>query len=66
MLNQVVAIQVRQKIGVPQEEVDTSRIPEFLRMNPPSFKSSITTEDLENFVEELKKVFDVMHDDDVE
>ena len=28
--------------------------------------SSITTEDLENFVKKLKKVFDVMHVDDVE
>ena len=31
------------------------------RMNPPSFTRSSTTEDSENFVEELKKVFKVMH-----
>lgn len=37
------------------------RIREFLRMNPPSFISSSSTEDLKNFVEELKKVFDVMY-----
>lgn len=30
-------------------------------MNPPSFISSSSTEDLKNFVEELKKVFDVMY-----
>ena len=30
-------------------------------MNPSSFSSSRNTEDPENFVEELKKVFDVMH-----
>ena len=30
-------------------------------MNPPSFTSLSTTEDPENFVEDLKKVFDVMH-----
>ena len=30
-------------------------------MNPPSFTGLITTEDPENFVDELKKVFDVMH-----
>ena len=30
-------------------------------MNPPSFTGSSTTEDLENFVEELKKVFHVMY-----
>ena len=29
-------------------------------MNPPSFTGSSTNEDPENFVEELKKVFDVM------
>ena len=30
-------------------------------MNPPRFNSSRTTEDRENFTEELKKVFEVMH-----
>ena len=30
-------------------------------MNPPSFSGSITTEDPENFVGELKKFFDVVH-----
>ncbi|WMV59617.1 hypothetical protein MTR67_053002 [Solanum verrucosum] len=44
-----------------QEEADTSRIREFLRMNPPSFTGLSTAEDPENFIEELKKVFDVMH-----
>ena len=42
-------------------ESDTSRICEFLRMNPPSFTSLSTIEDSENFVEKLKNVFDVMH-----
>ncbi|KAH0657055.1 hypothetical protein KY285_031937 [Solanum tuberosum] len=30
-------------------------------MNPPSFTGSSTTEDPKNFIEELKRVFDVMH-----
>jgi len=41
--------------------VDTSRIRELLRMNTPSFTCSSVTENLENFIEELKRVFDVMH-----
>ena len=43
-----------------------SRVREFLRMNPLSFTGSIPIEDPENFVEELKKVFEVMHVVDVE
>jgi len=52
---------VGQHRGARQEEADTSRIREFLRMNPPSFTGLSTAEDPENFIEELKKVFDVMH-----
>ncbi|KAH0641167.1 hypothetical protein KY285_037753 [Solanum tuberosum] len=46
---------VRQQRGDRQEEADTSRIREFLRMNPPSFTGTSTSEDPENFVNELKK-----------
>ena len=35
-------------------------------MNPPSFTGSNTTKDSENFIEELKKVYEVMHVVDVE
>uniref|UniRef100_M1DUV7 Gag-pol polyprotein n=1 Tax=Solanum tuberosum TaxID=4113 RepID=M1DUV7_SOLTU len=35
-------------------------------MNPPSFTGSSTTEDSENFIEELKKVFEVIHVADTE
>ncbi|KAG5576254.1 hypothetical protein H5410_056388 [Solanum commersonii] len=66
MLSQAVTNQVGQKKGARQEEADTSRIREFLRMNPSSFTVSNTSEDLENFIKELKKVFDVMHVDDTE
>ncbi|KAK4737891.1 hypothetical protein R3W88_001588 [Solanum pinnatisectum] len=55
MLSQAVTNQVRQKSGARQEGAGTSRIREFLRMNPPSFTSSSTTEDPETFIEELKK-----------
>lgn len=45
---------------------DTFRIREFLRMNPPSFFCSSTTEDPENFIEDLTKVFEVMNVFDTE
>ena len=61
MLSQVVATQVRQHKRARQEGDNTSRVRNFLRMNPPSFTRSSTTEDLENFMEELKKVFKVMN-----
>uniref|UniRef100_M1D9K4 Gag-pol polyprotein n=1 Tax=Solanum tuberosum TaxID=4113 RepID=M1D9K4_SOLTU len=60
-LSQVVTNQAVQQRGARQEEADTSRIHEFLRMNPPSFTGSSTSEDPENFVDKLKKVFDVIH-----
>ncbi|KAG5571158.1 hypothetical protein H5410_060924 [Solanum commersonii] len=49
------------KDELKNEVVYTYRIREFLRMNPLSFTGSSTTEDLKNFIEELKKVFKVMH-----
>ncbi|WMV34371.1 hypothetical protein MTR67_027756 [Solanum verrucosum] len=52
--------------GFRQEGADTSRIREFLGMNPPNFMGSSTTEDPENFIEELRKIFDVMHVVDTE
>uniref|UniRef100_M1DHL5 Gag-pol polyprotein n=1 Tax=Solanum tuberosum TaxID=4113 RepID=M1DHL5_SOLTU len=60
MLSQVVTSQGGQQRGARQEEADTSRIREFLRMNPRSFTHSSTSEDPENFIDELKKVFNVM------
>ena len=47
--------------GSRQEGTDTLRIREFLRMTPPSFTSSRTSKDPENFTEALKKVFKVMN-----
>ncbi|KAK4727416.1 hypothetical protein R3W88_032333 [Solanum pinnatisectum] len=66
ILSLAVTNQVGQQRGARQEVTDTSRIREFLRMNPLSFTGSSTTEDPENFMQELKKVFDVMHVADTE
>ncbi|KAH0711565.1 hypothetical protein KY289_007524 [Solanum tuberosum] len=60
-LSQAVTNQIGQQRGARQEGANTSRIREFLGMNPPSFRGSSTTEDPEDFIEELKKIFDVMH-----
>ncbi|XP_049371101.1 uncharacterized protein LOC125836058 [Solanum verrucosum] len=49
MLSQFVTNQVGQQRGARHEVTDTSRIREFLRMNPPSFTGSRTTNDPENF-----------------
>lgn len=58
--------QVGKQRGARHEVIHTSRIRKFLRMNLPSFTSSSTTEERENFIEELEKVFEVMHVNDVE
>ncbi|KAH0650238.1 hypothetical protein KY284_030150 [Solanum tuberosum] len=66
MLSQAVANQIGQQRGARQEGANTSRICEFFEMNPSSFMGSSTTEDPEDFIEELKKIFDVMHVADTE
>ena len=55
MLIQVVTNQFGQQNGSRQEKIVTSKIPEFFKMNPPSFIGSSTTEVPENYVTELKK-----------
>ena len=57
---------VRKQRGARREGADTLRIREFLKMNPPCFIGSNTIEDSENFIEELMKVYEVMHVFDVE
>ena len=66
MLSQGMTNQVVQQRGARQEGANTSRIREFLSMNPPSFTDSSITDYLENFTEELKKMFEVMHFVDAE
>ncbi|XP_027768121.1 uncharacterized protein LOC114074402 [Solanum pennellii] len=61
MLSQVLTNQFGKQRGYRQVVVDTKSIFEFLRMTPPSFIGSITMNDPENFIEELKMVFYVMH-----
>ncbi|WMV08188.1 hypothetical protein MTR67_001573 [Solanum verrucosum] len=61
MFSQVVTNQSGQQRGIRQDIIDTSKIREFLRMNPPDFIGSSVTEDPENFVEEVQKVVEVMH-----
>ncbi|KAG5632053.1 hypothetical protein H5410_003770, partial [Solanum commersonii] len=55
-----------QQGGARQEVIDTLRIREFLRINPPSFTGLSITKDPESFVEKLKKVFELMHIADTE
>ncbi|WMV33033.1 hypothetical protein MTR67_026418 [Solanum verrucosum] len=45
MLSQMVTNQVGKQRAVQQDVDDTTRICEFLRMNPPNFTDSSVTED---------------------
>ena len=38
----------------------TYRVHEFVRINPPEFLESQTIEDLHNFFDEIKNIFEVM------
>lgn len=58
--------QVGQHSGNWQDVADTSRIREFLRINPLDFTSLSVIKDLQKFVEELQKVFEVMYVADIE
>ncbi|XP_049344101.1 uncharacterized protein LOC125808444 [Solanum verrucosum] len=61
ILSQVATYHVGQRDN-RHEVVDTSRIRELLRMNPLSFSGSSISENLENFIEELKRIFDMVAD----
>ena len=50
MLSEVLTDQVGQQKGARQEEAETLRIREFLRMNPQSFTRSSTTKNLEKIL----------------
>ncbi|KAG5629251.1 hypothetical protein H5410_000968 [Solanum commersonii] len=53
---EVTNVEFREAIRMLSQAVtNQAGIHEFLRMNPPSFTGSSTTEDPENFIEELKK-----------
>ena len=38
----------------------TARVRDFVRMNPPEFLGSQANEDPQNFLDEIKKIFEVM------
>ena len=63
MMNEVVTNKSGQHRGARKKEADSLRIFEFMRINPPSFTGSNSVDDTKNFLEELKKVFDVMNID---
>lgn len=63
MLSQV--NQAGQQRGNRRNVADASRIWEFPMMNLPDFTSSSVIEDLNNFMENFQKVFEVMHVVDV-
>ncbi|WMV46295.1 hypothetical protein MTR67_039680 [Solanum verrucosum] len=66
MLSQIVTNQAGKQRENHREVAHTSRIREFLKMNPLSFTGSSVIEDPKNFVEELQKVFVIMHIADAE
>uniref|UniRef100_M1DMG2 Gag-pol protein n=1 Tax=Solanum tuberosum TaxID=4113 RepID=M1DMG2_SOLTU len=64
MLAQSVANQNNQRAPVPENANVGSavvRVRDFVRMNPPEFVGSQVREDIQNFIDEVKKIFVVMH-----
>lgn len=49
-----------------QDVLDSSRVHEFLRMNLPEFTRSAVNGDLEHYIDEFVKVFQVMKVSDIE
>ena len=63
MLAQSVANQNYQQVQSPVNANGGSaaaRVSDFVRMNPPEFLGSQTGEDPHNFLDEIKKIFEVM------
>ena len=65
LLTQLVAAQVQgQNAAAPriiQGEAAGSRVRDFLHMNPPVFTGSSVTEDPQQFIDEINRIFRVMH-----
>ena len=54
MLSQFMTNQVWKQQGARQEKAETSRVRQFMRMNPPSFTGLSTMENPKYFVKEWK------------
>ncbi|WMV30651.1 hypothetical protein MTR67_024036 [Solanum verrucosum] len=64
ILAQSVANQNNQRVPIPANTnvgSAVARVRDFVRMNPPEFLGSQIGEDPQNFIDEFKKIFEVMH-----
>ncbi|PHT99800.1 hypothetical protein BC332_29588 [Capsicum chinense] len=68
MLTQLVANQAQRSEGVGSASVtsEATRVGHFMKMNPPKFTGTKVEEDPQEFVDEIEKIFKVMHVDEVE
>ncbi|XP_075099244.1 uncharacterized protein LOC142176079 [Nicotiana tabacum] len=66
LLTQVVANQAQRQGTSEVHETGSSRSREFLNMKPHVFTGSKKDEDLQNFIDEVQKIFRVMHATDTE
>lgn len=63
MLAQIVSSQSSRSGNASSAQVsaDTSRVTQFMRLNPPVFTGSKPEEDPQDFIDEMEKIFRVMH-----
>ncbi|XP_075076654.1 uncharacterized protein LOC142163281 [Nicotiana tabacum] len=66
LLTQIVANQAQRQGTSDVHETGSSRSREFLNMKPPVFTGSKKDEDPQNFIDEVQKIFRVMHATDTE
>ncbi|XP_009766245.1 uncharacterized protein [Nicotiana sylvestris] len=66
MLAQIVATQAQRQGTSDVHGMGSSRSREFLNMKPPVFTGSKKDEDPQNFIDEVQKIFPVMHATDTE
>ncbi|XP_070023103.1 uncharacterized protein [Nicotiana sylvestris] len=66
LLTQIVATQAQRQGISDVHEMGSSRSREFLNMKPSTFTGSKKDEDPQNFIDEVQKIFRVMHATDIE
>lgn len=68
MLAQLVDAQTQrlEDTGSASVTSETTRVGQFMRMNPPKFSGTKVEEDPQEFIDEMEKIFRVMHVDQVE